>query len=182
MALGIGVTFAVSTAATFEPAGWWGQGVYFDSLSMFVFFLLTGRWLEQRLRESTAGSLGVLMQRLHTSVERQTAGGQFERVTTRRLRIGDVMRVLPGEVFAADGTVVLGSTSTDEALLTGESRPVARSVGALVMAGSFNLSSVVLVGTGFGTAFFFFYANRSGVVGARGGTAAAHGGCSEGGT
>ena len=145
VALGIGVTFAVSTAATFEPAGWWGQGVYFDSLSMFVFFLLTGRWLEQRLRESTAGSLGVLMQRLHTSVERQTAGGQFERVTTRRLRIGDVMRVLPGEVFAADGTVVLGSTSTDEALLTGESRPVARSVGALVMAGSFNLSSVVLV-------------------------------------
>ena len=145
VAIGIGVTFAVSTAATFEPAGWWGQGVYFDSLSMFVFFLLTGRWLEQRLRERTAGSLGVLMQRLHTSVERQTADGQFERIATRRLRIGNVMRVLPGEAFAADGTVVQGDTMTDEALLTGESRPIARSVGAPVMAGSYNLSSVVLV-------------------------------------
>jgi P-type Cu2+ transporter len=45
VALGIVITFMVSTAATFEPQGWWGQEVYFDSLTMFVFFLLSGRWL-----------------------------------------------------------------------------------------------------------------------------------------
>ena len=145
VALGIAVTFAVSTAATFEPQGWWGHEVYFDSLSMFVFFLLTGRFLEQRLRSRTADSLGVLMQRLQPSVERQAADGRFERVAVRRLRVGDVMRVLPGEAFAADGTIVVGETLADEALLTGESRPVARGLGAQVMAGSFNLASAVTV-------------------------------------
>ena len=145
VALGIAVMFAVSTAATFEPQGWWGREVYFDSLSMFVFFLLTGRFLEQRLRIRTAGSLGALMQRLQSSVERQTTDGHFERVATRRLRIGDIMRVMPGEAFVADGTLVAGDTLADEALLTGESRPVARGQGEQVMAGSYNLVNAVQV-------------------------------------
>ena len=67
VALGIAVTFAVSTAATFEPSSWWGHEVYFDSLTMFVFFLLSGRWLEQRLRTRTAGSLDLLARRLPDS-------------------------------------------------------------------------------------------------------------------
>jgi P-type Cu2+ transporter len=143
--LGIVITFMVSTAATFEPRGWWGGEVYFDSLTMFVFFLLTGRWLEQRLRDRTAGALGHLMQRLPDSIDRQLANGQFERVAVRRLVVGDVVRVMPGEAFPADGTIVVGGTFADEALLTGESRPVARELGAQVMAGSYNLASAVHV-------------------------------------
>ena len=145
VAIGIGVTFAVSTAATFEPQGWWGREVYFDSLTMFVFFLLTGRWLEQRLRSRTAGALGALMQRLPLSAERQLPAGEFERVAVRRLRVGDVIRVLPGEAFPADGAVLEGATFADEALLTGESRPVARGVGDLVMAGSYNVGNAAMV-------------------------------------
>jgi P-type Cu2+ transporter len=145
VALGIVITFMVSTAATFEPRGWWGREVYFDSLTMFVFFLLTGRWLEQRLRDRTTGALGHLMQRLPQSIDRQLADGQFERVAVRRLEVGDVVRVLPGEAFPADGTIVVGNTFADEALLTGESRPVPRALGAQVVAGSYNLSAVVMV-------------------------------------
>ncbi len=145
VALGIAISFAVSTAATFEPQGWWGYEVYFDSLTMFVFFLLTGRWLEQRMRDRTAGELGHLMQRIPDSVERQSVNGFFERVAARRLNLGDIVRVLPGEAFPADGTVVLGDTFVDEALLTGESRPVSRPVGDPVMAGSYNLSTSVHV-------------------------------------
>ncbi|MEO6017716.1 MAG: cation-translocating P-type ATPase [Polaromonas sp.] len=145
VALGIAITFMVSTAATFEPQGWWGQEVYFDSLAMFVFFLLTGRWLEQGLRQRTAGALGSLMQRLPDSVERQSASGTFERVAARRLVPGDLIRVLPGEAFPADGQIVEGETLADEALLTGESRPVPRAAGASVMAGSHNLSAPVQV-------------------------------------
>jgi P-type Cu2+ transporter len=143
VALGIVITFMVSTAATFEPQGWWGREVYFDSLTMFVFFLLTGRWMEQRLHDRTAGALGHLMQRLPDSIDRLLANGQFERVAIRRLGLGDVVRVLPGEAFPADGTIVLGDTFADEALLTGESRPVPRALGAQVMAGSYNLSAAV---------------------------------------
>lgn len=145
VALGIAVTFAVSTAATFEPSSWWGHEVYFDSLTMFVFFLLSGRWLEQRLRTRTAGSLDLLARRLPDSVERLTVAGQFERVAARRLRLGDVIRVLPGEAFPADGPIVAGNTFVDEAILTGESTAVPRAEGAEVMAGSYNLSAAVQV-------------------------------------
>lgn len=145
VALGMAITFVVSSAATFDPSGPLGHEVYFDSLTMFVFFLLTGRWLEARLRDRTAGALDALMNRLPDSVERRTAHGEFERVAVRRVMQGDVVRVLPGEAFPADGTVLEGETRVDEALLTGESQPLARVAGDAVIAGSHNLSSPVLV-------------------------------------
>ena len=145
VALGMLITFAVSTIGTFDPAGHFGHEVYFDSLTMFVFFLLGGRWLELRLRDRTAGALESLMNRLPDSVARQGPDGGFERVPVRRLLGGDVIRVLPGETFPADGVLLQGDTLVDEALLTGESRPVARQVGGTVIAGSHNLSSAVLV-------------------------------------
>ena len=143
VALGMGVTFVVSTLGTFEPAGLFGHAVYFDSLTMFVFFLLAGRWLELRLRDRTAGALETLMHRLPESVERQRPDGSFERVAARRLRVGDVVRVLPGEAFVADGVLLRGSTTVDEALLTGEATPLPREAGDAVIAGSHNLGGVV---------------------------------------
>ena len=145
VALGMGITFAVSTAGTFDPQGIFGREVYFDSLTMFVFFLLTGRWLELRLRDRTAGALDALMNRLPDSVERRNPNGLFERVAVRRLQPGDVVRVLAGEAFPADGIVLQGQALADESLLTGESRPVVRAEGQAVIAGSHNLASAVLV-------------------------------------
>ena len=145
VALGILITFCVSSAATFQPKGWWGSEVYFDSLTMFVFFLLTGRWLEARMRDRTAGSLDALMRRLPSSVERQNADGSFTRVAVRRLQVGDMIRVLTGEAFPADGSIAEGNTAADEALLTGESHPINKTLGASVIAGSHNLTSTVTV-------------------------------------
>jgi Cu2+-exporting ATPase len=145
VALGMAITFAVSTAGTFDPQGLFGREVYFDSLTMFVFFLLTGRWLELRLRDRTAGALEALMNRLPDSVERQAADGNFVAVAVRRLQVGDLIRVQPGQAFAADGVVEQGDTLVDEALLSGESRALARGVGATVVAGSHNLQATVLV-------------------------------------
>jgi len=145
VALGMAITFAVSTAGTFDPAGLFGREVYFDSLTMFVFFLLTGRWLELRLRGRTAGALEAVMNRLPASVERLGADGRFTRVATRRLAVGDTVRVLPGEAFPGDGRITRGGTQADEALLTGESTPVARPLGSTVAAGSYNLQATVEV-------------------------------------
>ncbi|MEG2049456.1 MAG: cation-translocating P-type ATPase, partial [Comamonas sp.] len=144
VAIGMLITFIISTLGTFDPTGPFGQEVFFDSLTMFVFFLLTGRWLELRLRDRTAGALEAVMNRLPDSVLRQQADSEeFERVATRRLRVGDVVRVLTGEAFPADGHIVRGTTHADEALLTGESTPVLRAEGDAVTAGSYNLDSVV---------------------------------------
>lgn len=145
VALGMVITFLLSSVATFEPNGIFGAEVYYDSLTMFVFFLLTGRWLELRVRDRTAGSLEALMNRLPDSVERQLPSGEFERVAVRRVMVGDVIRVLPSKSFPADGVILQGQTLADEALLTGESRPQARGVGDAVVAGSHNLSGIVTV-------------------------------------
>lgn len=145
VALGILVAFGASTAATVDPAGPLGAEVWYDSVTMFVFFLLSGRLLEQRLRDRTAGALEALMRRLPEVVERQRADGSFERVAVRRLAAGDVVRVRPGEAFPGDGEVLDGRSQVDEALLTGESRPLARGPGDAVIAGSHNLAGVLLV-------------------------------------
>jgi Cu2+-exporting ATPase len=145
VALGMVITFLLSSVATFEPEGVFGAEVYYDSLTMFVFFLLTGRWLELRVRDRTAGALEALMNRLPDSVERQLPSGEFERVAVRRVMVGDVIRVSPSESFPVDGVILQGQTLADEALLTGESRPQARGVGDSVVAGSHNLSGIVTV-------------------------------------
>ena len=145
VALGMLATFVVSSLGTFEPDGPFGAEVYFDSLTMFVFFLLAGRWLELRLRDRTAGALEAVLNRLPGSVSRRTADGGWEPVSVRRLAVGDVLEVLPGQALAGDGTILSGQTQVDEALLTGESRPLSRGVGERVIAGSHNLSGRIEV-------------------------------------
>ena len=145
VALGILIAFGASTAATFDPASLWGSEVWYDSITMFVFFLLSGRLLEQRLRDRTAGSLDALMRGMPDSVERQDADGVFQRVAVRRLVPGDLIRLLPGDLVPADGTVTAGESQVDEALLTGESTPLRRFAGSPVIAGSANLSGMLLV-------------------------------------
>lgn len=145
VALAMLITFIVSSLGTFEPQGLFGHEVYYDSLTMFVFFLLGGRWLELRLRDRTAGALEALMHRLPESVLRRDDSGQWTRVAARRVRVGDVLQVLPGEAFPADAVVLAGQTSVDEALLTGESTPLLRQAGDGVIAGSHNLTGAVEV-------------------------------------
>jgi Cu2+-exporting ATPase len=112
---------------------------------MFVFFLLTGRWLELRLRDKTAGALEAVMNRLPDAVHRKTDTGAWAMTTLRHLKAMDVIQVRAGEAFAADGRIVSGATQVDEALLTGESRPLARALGSHVLAGSLNLTATVEV-------------------------------------
>ena len=143
VALGIIITFTVSSAATFEPNSWWGNTVYFDSLTMFVFFLLSARLIEVKLHRKTIGALESLVSRIPENTERQNADGTFVRVLNTNLKIGDVVRVNIGEAFPADGKLTSGTTSVDESLLTGESTPIQKSLHDNVIAGSYNLRQPV---------------------------------------
>jgi len=145
VSIGILVTFLASSAATFDPTGPWGYEVWYDSLTMFVFFLLGGRYLELKARDRTAGALDSLMNRLPEVCDLQKSDGRFESVSIRRLALGDVVRVQAGQAFPGDGAVLSASATVDEALLTGESRPVTRHQGEGVVAGSFNLGGPVLL-------------------------------------
>ncbi|MCV0440410.1 MAG: cadmium-translocating P-type ATPase [Hydrogenophaga sp.] len=145
VSIGILVTFLASSAATFDPTGPWGDEVWFDSLTMFVFFLLGGRYLEHKARDRTAGALDELMNRLPQVCDRQRSDGGYESVSLRRLRAGDAVRVRAGQAFPADGALLDAVALVDEALLTGESHPVTREHGQAVVAGSFNLGGPVRV-------------------------------------
>jgi Cu2+-exporting ATPase len=154
VALGIAVTFVASSGAAFAPGGVFGSEVYFDSLTMFVFFLLGGRWLEQRARSATLGALDALTQRTADAVERVRADGTVESVTAHDLQAGDRVRVRAGQAFPADGRIESAAdgtldaacaTQVDEALLSGESHPLARAAGDAVLAGSVNLTAPVVL-------------------------------------
>jgi P-type Cu2+ transporter len=144
VALGVGVAFAASVVATFTG----GAEVYFDSITMFVFFLLCGRYLETRARQKAAASLEYLDKALPVAahwLHSYPASMDSEEVAAVSLRRGDLVVVRPGESFPADGSIVEGETESDESLLTGESRPVHRRTGGDVMAGAVNRVSPVLV-------------------------------------
>ncbi len=145
VALGIVVTFVASTGATFDPGGLFGTEVYFDSLTMFVFFLLGGRALELRARHRIAATLEGTLADLPDSVVRIEPDGRVRTVTRRQLRVGDHVQVAAGQCFPADGRLIDGLTQASEALLTGESSPVPKQVGDAVSAGSFNLMAPVVM-------------------------------------
>ncbi|KPF48797.1 ATPase P [beta proteobacterium AAP121] len=145
VALGVAITFVASTGATFSPGGVFGHEVYFDSLTMFVSFLLGARYLELRARHRAAEALESSLARLPEVAWRVGAEGAVEAVSLQRLRPGDVLRVPLGQAFPADGVLVQGQTRADEALLTGESAPVDKPAGAAVVAGSTNLGAPVLM-------------------------------------
>ncbi len=142
-ALGMVVAFVASTGAAFEPGGVFGHEVYFDSLTMFVTFLLGGRYLEMWARHQAERSLEESFGRMPEVALKVHADGSSSPISVLRLQLGDVVRVPLGEAFCADGVLTQGSTRVDEALLTGESAPVDKAVGDAVVAGSLNLGAPV---------------------------------------
>ncbi len=143
VALGIGAAFLASVWATLTASG----EVYFDSVTMFVFFLLGGRFLEMVARQKAARGIEALARALPAFAWRLDAPGASEprRVPVAELRVGDTVLVKPGEVIPADGRVIEGESSADESLLTGESRPVAKSAGDGVTGGSVNIGSPLTI-------------------------------------
>ena len=121
------------------------EPIYFDSVAMFVIFLLGSRYLEMRARVAAASGLDSLASLIPTQSMRivNQVRGQavLERVPTARLAPGDNIRVSVDEVIPADGVIVAGYSSVDESILSGESEPCRRGPEQEVSAGSVNLEA-----------------------------------------
>ncbi len=139
VALALGVAFAASAVRTAQGSG----DLYFDTATMFVWFLTLGRFLEGRTRARAGEHLRLLARRRALTAQRR-AGHQLETVAIGQIRAGDVVVVGSGDALPADGRLLENAADLDEALLSGESRPVLRQVDQPVLAGSMNLGEAPL--------------------------------------
>jgi Cu2+-exporting ATPase len=138
--LGTTAAYAYSTLAVFQRGG----HVYFDTASMVLMLFTLGRYLEAAGRAKAARDLTPLL-----AAEGESAtvieGAQEHCRPVREVRAGMLIRVKPGERIPVDGTIVEGRSHTDDSVITGESRQIAKAVGASVLAGSINLDGPLLV-------------------------------------
>jgi Cu2+-exporting ATPase len=150
ISLAITVAFGFSLAVTFGFPGsdlWW-------ELATLVTIMVLGHWVEMRSISQAQGALKELAKLLPDTAER-VVGERTDTVSVSDLRVGDVVLVRPGASIPADGAVRDGSSDINESMITGESRPVRKDVGARVIAGTVNGSGslrVEVTGTGDKTA------------------------------
>jgi Cu2+-exporting ATPase len=151
IALAISVAFAYSAAVAL---GYPGMPLW-EELATLVTIMLLGHWIEMRSISQAQGALKELAKLIPATAVRINELGNEEEVPVAELGVGDMLLIRPGEQIPADGTVIQGSSSVNEALITGESRPVDKKAGAKVIAGAVNGSGslrVKVTGTGEATA------------------------------
>lgn len=143
VALGILLTFLASCWNTF-----FGGPVYFDSAIMFVFLLLGARFIEEGVQAKTSAVLQGLTQ-IHTVLTQRflhyPERDVVEHISADMIRVGDVLLVSAGEQIPCDGVVIAGHSECDEALMTGESVALAKTVDSKVIAGAINLHSALVI-------------------------------------
>ena len=139
VALGTGAAYAFSLIATFLPQilpeG--VSGVYYEPASLIVVLILFGRDLENRAKGRTGKAIQSLLG-LRVKTAQVRRAGEFVECPIEEIVVGDVLSLRPGERVAVDGVVHEGSSYIDESMITGEPRPVEKSTGAALTAGTVN--------------------------------------------
>jgi len=153
IALGIGASYLYSLAGTFAPglfpASLREHGglipVYYEAAAVITVLVLLGQVLELRAREKTGGAIRALLKLAPKTARRLRADGTDEEVPLDQIHVGDRLRVRPGEAVPVDGSVAEGSSSVDESMVTGESMPVEKAVGAKVIGGTINGTGALVI-------------------------------------
>jgi Cu+-exporting ATPase len=151
--LGVGASYLYSLAATFAPglfpAGLRQHGglipVYYEAAAVVTVLVLLGQVLELRAREKTGGAIRALLKLAPKTARRLRADGTDEEVPLDQIHVGDRLRVRPGEAVPVDGSVTEGTSSVDESMVTGESMPVEKAKGAIVIGGTINGTGALTV-------------------------------------
>lgn len=138
VALGTTVTYSYSLFALLT-----GRPVYFESAGFIFFFILLGQVFEERMRKNTSQAVEKLLD-LQAKTAEVLRNGEFVQLALEDIRLGDTIRVRPGEKFAVDGIILKGKTSIDESTVTGESLPVEKSVGDRVIGATINHNGTIL--------------------------------------
>jgi len=139
VSVGTNAAYFFSVAVTLWPRVFMATGAmpYYEASALLMTFLVLGRWLEARARGGTSEAIRRLIA-LQPKTARVLRDGRETDVPIAEVAVGDLVRVRPGERVAVDGEVVEGASAVDESMLTGESLPVEKGPGAVVVGGSVN--------------------------------------------
>ena len=138
VALGTLVAYVYSLFALFA-----GLPVYFESAGFILFFVLLGAVFEERMRKNASQAVEKLLD-LQAKTAEVLRDDVYVQIPLEQVKVGDLIRVRPGEKIAVDGTVIEGETSIDESMVTGESIPVDKSVGDTVIGSTINNSGTLI--------------------------------------
>lgn len=138
VALGTLVAYFYSLVALFT-----GLPVYFESAAFILFFILLGAVFEEKMRKNTSQAVEKLLD-LQAKTAEVLRDAVYVQIPLEQVKVGDLIRVRPGEKIAVDGTVLEGETSIDESMVTGESIPVDKSVGDAVIGSTINNSGTII--------------------------------------
>ncbi len=146
IAIGTGAAYLYSLFAVLAPgvfpAGFRGEsgavGLYFEAAAVIITLVLLGQVLELRAREQTSGAIKALLDLAPKTARRLTEGGENEEIPLEHVRLGDRLRVRPGEAVPVDGVVLEGHGAVDESMVTGEAMPVEKGADAPVIGGTLN--------------------------------------------
>jgi Cu+-exporting ATPase len=148
IAMGTGVAWLFSIVGTLWPSLFPSSmrdhdgavAVYFEAAAVIIVLVLLGQVLELRAREQTSGAIRALLDLSPKTARRLRADGSDEDVPLDQVLAGDRLRVRPGERVPVDGTIVEGRSTLDESMVTGESMPVSKTAGHIVIGGTMNHS------------------------------------------
>ena len=144
IALALALAFTAGTINLIKGSG----QSYFDSITMFVAFILAARYVELLARQDAQGGAEALAKQLPATCERLVNYPDLQNVEVVPVvncNPGDVLRVPPGEVVPADGTLIENISALDESLLTGESKPVEKKIGDRIYAGTHNILNPLIM-------------------------------------
>ena len=153
IAMGTGVAWLYSMVAALAPdifpaafrAADGSVAVYFEAAAVITVLVLLGQVLELRARETTSGAIRALLDLTPKLARRVRADGSDEEIALEDVGVGDVLRIRPGEKVPVDGLVTDGRGTVDESMVTGESMPVTKDVGAALIGGTINQTGALLM-------------------------------------
>ena len=141
IAVGITAAYAFSVLLTFTGS----KDSYYEAAALLITFVLFGHWMEMKSRRGTTDALQALFD-LVPPQARKIVNGKEVLVPTAEIKVGDVLLLKPGDKVPVDGQIIEGETAIDESLVTGESLPVSKKAGDMVIGGSINQSGSVTFG------------------------------------
>ncbi len=149
IAVGTTAAYGLSVAATFLPNLFYANGLephanlYYETSAAIIALVLAGRFMEARARAHTGDAIRALLALGVKTARVRRAGGVEEEIPIDQLKVGDVILVRPGETIPTDGLVIAGASAVDESMVTGESIPVEKTVGAEVTGGTRNTTGAL---------------------------------------